>query len=119
MRLVAFIISLLLLDGAVEAETGWLVALAAVAGVAAFRLYPWRFFMPRPALDVRMASFVLAVLLAAGAVDATKDWLIAMSIVSGVAAFMPGIISLDGGDNHHWRGRWGRREWRWDREPWR
>ncbi len=119
MRVLAFVISLLLLGGAVETESAWLVALSVVAGIAAFRLYPWRFFIPRPTFDVRMASFVLAVLLAVGAVDATKDWLIAMSIVSGVAAFMPGVISLEGGDDRHWRGRWGRRAWRWDRELWR
>jgi hypothetical protein len=120
MRLVAFILSFLLLGGAIDAETSSLVVLAIVAGAAAFRLYPWRLFVPRPVLDVRMASFVLALLLAAGAVDATKDWLIAMSAVSGVAAFFPGIVSLEEEGRRGARhGRWGHNKWRWDREPWR
>lgn len=134
MRLAVFIISLLLLAGSVDATTGWLVALAALAGIAAFRLYPWRLFVPRPTFDVRMASFVLALLLALGVVDATKDWLIAMTAVSGVAAFMPGIINLDGRRDGDWwshcddggdrrsrrfERRWRRWERRFDREAWR
>jgi hypothetical protein len=112
--MLAFVLSLLLLGGAVDADAGWLVALAAVSGIAAFRLYPWRFFVPRPVLDVRMASFVLALVLAAGAVDATKEWLIAMSAVSGVAAFMPRLVSLE--DRGRRRGHRGGRDWRWEWE---
>lgn len=135
MRLAVFIISLMLLAGTVDATTGWLAVLASLAGIAAFRLYPWRLFIPRPTFDVRMASFVLALLLAFGAVDATKDWLIAMSAVSGVAAFMPGIMSLEDrrGERGNWWGscdgsdrrsrrlerRWRRWEQRFDREAWR
>ena len=69
------------------------------------------------------ASFVLAVLLLAGAVDANKDWLIALSAITGVAAFMPGLISLDGNvdrPSRRWRaGRWrARRRYRsWDQSP--
>jgi hypothetical protein len=120
MRLLAFVLALLLLAGTVEPTHGWLIVLVVLSGIAAFRLRPWR-LGARPALDVRLASFVLAALLLAGAVDATKDWLIVMAAVSGVAAFMPGLVSLDERDesSKRWRGRFGRREWRWDREPWR
>ncbi len=121
MRLLTFLLSLLLLAGALEANTLWLTVLASLAGTAAFRLYPWRLFIPRPVLDVRMASFVLSMLLLVGVAAATKDWLIVMAAVAGAAAFMPGLVSLEDRSepSKRWRGRFGRREWRWDREPWR
>jgi hypothetical protein len=128
MRILAFVLALLLLAGTVDPTQGWLIVLVVLTGVAAFRLRPWYGFAPRPALDVRMASFVLAVLLLAGTVEANKDWLIALSSVTGVAAFMPRIISLSGGGEgdwrwHHWRGarrRYGRR-WvvDWEGDEWR
>jgi hypothetical protein len=71
-----------------------------------------------------MASFVLAVLLLAGTVDANRDWLIALSAVTGVAAFMPHVLTLDG--RHHarwWRRTYRRRyagPWRdWEGDGWR
>jgi hypothetical protein len=128
-RILAFILALLLLGGNIDPAKGWLITLVVITGISAFRLFrPWRGFWPRPVLDVRMASFVLAVLLFAGAVDANKDWLIALSAVTGVAAFMPGLVSLDGrsddGPWRHWRGarRRGRRHdwaWDWEGDDWR
>jgi hypothetical protein len=122
MRLLAFVLSLLLLAGSVDATQGWLIVLVVLTGVSAFRVRPWRFGL-RPALDVRMGSFLLAVLLLAGAMDPTKDWLIVLSAVTGVAAFMPGLVSLDERGRRDGRGRWDHRwhrgEWRWHREPWR
>jgi hypothetical protein len=121
MRILAFVLSLLLLAGTVDPTRGWLITLVVLTGVAAFRLRPWR-FVARPALDVRLGSFVLAVLLLAGTMDPTKDWLIVLSAVTGVAAFMPGLISLeDRGDRRGWSNRewrWRRIERRWDRGAW-
>lgn len=111
MRIAAFVISLVLLGGAADPTRGWLIALVVLSGAAAMRMSPWWPFDLRPALDLRMASFVLALLLLAGAVDATRDWLIAMSVISGLAAFMPGIVSLDSGDRGRRRGRHRWREW--------
>ncbi len=135
MRLLAFIIALLLLAGTIDPTRGWLIALVVITGVAVFRPRPWNPFHLRPAVDVRLASFVLAVLLLAGTVDATRDWLIGLSIVTGVAAFMPRVIAFDiFGERErrrwwmdcvpNWRweqasDRWGeraQRDWdRWDR----
>jgi hypothetical protein len=123
MRLLAFVLALLLLAGTVDATRGWLIVLVVLTGVAAFRLRAWRPLDFRPALDVRMASFVLAVLLLAGTVEATRDWLIALSAATGVAAFMPRVLSLEQDRGHRrWRGharRWREemRAWRWD-EDW-
>jgi hypothetical protein len=129
MRIAAFVLALLLLAGNVEPTKGWLIVLVVFTGLAAFRMRPWYGFVPRPALDVRMASFVLAVMLLAGAVEANKDWLIALSAVTGVAAFMPNLVSLSGGggrDDWHWRHwreprrrddrRWA---WDWEGDEWR
>jgi hypothetical protein len=109
MRLAAFIISLLLLGGAIDPTAGWLATLTALTGIAAFRINVFWPFSPRPALDVRMASFVLAVLLLAGTVEATQGWLIALSVATGVAMVCPGIVSVDSE-------RRDRRRWeRWER----
>jgi hypothetical protein len=120
MRLAAFILSLLLLAGTVEATTGWLAAVAVFTGLAAFRLHLFWPFAPRPAFDVRMAAFVLALLLVAGAVDPTRGWLIGLTIATGVAMVCPGIISIDGDRG---RRRWQRRRWdrwaAWDAESFR
>jgi hypothetical protein len=122
MRLLAFIIALLLLAGTVDPTRGWLIALVVVSGLAFVRP---RFGDPlrlRPAFDIRCASFVLAVLLLAGTIDATRDWLIGMAIVSGVAAFMPRLLSIDLSGHSDERRRWswfehgrGRRQERWAR----
>jgi hypothetical protein len=123
-------LALLLLAGSVDASREWLIVLVVLTGIAAFRLRPWRFDV-RPALDMRMGSFVLAILLLAGTIDPTRDWLIALSAVTGVAAFMPGILNLEDrrdswsgrceGSDRRWRRferRWKRFERRWEREAW-
>jgi hypothetical protein len=99
MRLVTFIIALLLLAGTVDPTRGWLIALVVVSGLAAMRWRSWRPFSLRPAIDLRLAAFVLAVLLLAGTIDATRDWLIALSIVSGLALFMPRAFGRWGSDS--------------------
>lgn len=123
MRILAFVLALLLLAGAVDPAQSWLIALVTVSGIAAFRLRPWHGFVPRPVLDVRMAAFVVAVLLLAGTVDANKDWLIVLSIVTGGAAFMPGALSLDVGGRpqraRRWREQWpSRSEWTSKSQGW-
>ena len=135
MRVIGFIIALLLLDGAVEPTQGWLIALVVVTGLAVFRPRPWSPLHLRPAIDVRLVAFVLAVLLLAGTIEPTRDWLIGLSIATGVAAFMPRVVALDlfgENDRHSWwavcapgsrwetsASGWGRRaerEWdRWER----
>jgi hypothetical protein len=127
MRILAFVLALLLLAGNVEPTKGWLIVLVVLTGLAAFRMRAWQGFVPHPALDVRMAAFVLAVMLLAGAVEANKDWLIALSAVTGVAAFMPNIISLSGGGGRddwnwgRWRGPRRARRWvaDWEGDDWR
>ncbi|MEX2246384.1 MAG: hypothetical protein WEC75_06830 [Dehalococcoidia bacterium] len=122
MRLGAFIVALLLLAGSVDPTRGWLIALVVLSGFAALRPRFGASLRVRPVIDARLASFVLAVLLLAGTVDATRDWLIAMAAVSGVAAFFPRMFSIDldrrDDRRHRWRERW-HREWNWDfDEPW-
>ena len=122
MRLLAFVLALLLLAGEVDPTRGWLIALVVLTGIAAFRIRPWRGLNLRPALDVRMGSFVLAVLLLAGVIDPVKDWLIVLAAVTGVALFMPKLVSLDYRESRaiHWR-RHSRRNIDWtfsDGEPW-
>jgi len=130
MRILAFVLALLLLAGNIDPTRGWLIALVVITGISAFRLLrPPYGFLPRPVLDVRMGSFVLAVMLLAGTVEANKDWLIALSAVTGVAAFMPGLVSLDAGrDDRPWV-RWHssrrrghrRHDWvvDWEGDDWR
>ena len=95
MRLATFIIALLLLAGTVDPTQGWLIALTVVAGLAAFRPRFWGALSLKPAIDFRLATFVFAVLLLAGAIEPTKDWLIGLTIVSGIAMVCPKIISVD------------------------
>lgn len=129
MRLAAFVLALLLLAGTVDPTRGWLITLVVLAGLAALRPRFWTWFDVRPAVDLRLASFVLAVLLLAGTVDPTRDWLIALAAVTGAALCMPRIIAFDffGRDYGRYRSpRWERRfnrsderadrEWaRWER----
>jgi len=116
MRLLAFVLALLLLAGNIEPTRGWLITLVVLTGLAAVRPRFWSPFDLRPRIDARLASFVLAILLLAGAVDPTRDWLIALAAVTGVAAFMPRVFALDGflGFDHGWRRRHGRWNWQWD-----
>ena len=94
MRLLTFIIALLLLGGAVEPTRGWLIALVVLSGLAAVRWRSWRPFTLRPAFDVRLATFVLAVLLLAGVIGPTRNWLIGLSVAAGIAMAMPRLFSL-------------------------
>lgn len=109
--LIAFIIALLLLAGTVAPTQGWLIGLVVASGASAMRLRPWAPLRLRPALDLRMAAFVLSILLLAGTIDATRDWLIGLSIATGLATFMPRLISLEGHDH---RDRGSRRWQRWE-----
>jgi len=110
MSLAAFIIALLLLAGTVEPTQGWLIALTVLSGIAALRPRFWLLpFDLRPALDARLVTFVIAVLLLAGAIDATRDWLIALSVLAGLGAFMPRLFFgwLHERPRRRWRGvRW-------------
>jgi hypothetical protein len=114
MRLIAFIISLLLLAGTVDPTQGWLIALTVVTGLAVFRPRFWHGLSLRPAVDVRLAAFVLATLMLMGVADTTKDWLIGLTIVTGVAMIMPRIVHIDlfGEEpRHNWC------DWTWDVRP--
>ena len=118
MAFVAFVIALLLLAGMVDVADGWLIALTVVSGLAAVRFVDSDGVPVRLRLDVRLAAFALAALLLAGVIDPTKDWLIALSVVTGVAAFMPRIVAFDR------RRRWPDSrsytnwDWNWDDEFW-
>ena len=126
MRLLTFILALLLLAGTVDPTRGWLIAVTVVSGLAAFGWRSWRPLALRPALDARVAPFVIAVLLLAGAVEPTRDWLIGLSIAAGIAMVMPRLFRLDGDFGVHelafarrrhraWRARWSG----WDGDDWR
>jgi hypothetical protein len=119
MRLAAFIVSLLLLAGSVEPVQGWLITLVVLTGLAAFRVHVFWPFSWRPALDVRMAAFVLAVLLLAGTIDATRGWLIVTTIATGVAMTCPGLLSIDDGGPRPWRWRARRHRIAWHGERFR
>ena len=97
MRLVTFIIALLLLAGSVDPTRGWLIALVVVSGLAAIRWRTWAPFSFHPAIDLRLATFVIAVLLLAGTIDPTRDWLIVLSVISGLALFTPRMFGMWGG----------------------
>jgi hypothetical protein len=107
MRIATFVISVLLLAGSVDPTEGWLVALAVVAGLSAAHWRAWRPFDLRPDLDLRLAAAVIAVLLAASVIEPTQGWLIALTVISGVALFAPRLISA--GPRHR---RWLRSYWR-------
>jgi hypothetical protein len=106
MRLGAFIVALLLLAGTVDPTQGWLIALTVITGIAVMRPRFGRGLSIRPAIDVRLAAFVLSVLLLAGTIEPTKDWLIGLTIATGIAMVAPKIISVD---------LWGERERRRER----
>lgn len=112
MRLFAFILALLLLAGSVDPSRGWLITLVVVTGLVAVRPRPWNWLHVRPAMDLRIVSLVLAVLLLAGTVDPTRAWLIALTVVTGLAMMMPrfGIDLFRFNDDHDEH-----RGWRWQR----
>lgn len=124
MRLFTFIIALLLLAGSIDPTRGWLIALTVVSGLAAVGWRSWRPLSPRPHLDVRIAPFVIAVLLLAGAVAPTRDSLIGLSVAAGIALVMPRVFRLDADFERHIGFGRGRRAWRagwsgWDGDDWR
>jgi hypothetical protein len=114
MRLLAFIISLLLLAGTVDPTDGWLIALAVVTGIAVFRPRFRDGLSIRPAIDLRLASFVFATLLVAGAIEPTKDWLIGLTFVTGFAMVTPRLIHVDLFGEDERRGWCDWRDWRWE-----
>ncbi len=117
MRLAAFIIALLLLAGSVDPSRGWLIALVVVTGLGALRVHVWRPWHLQPAVDIRLAAFVIAALLLAGAIDPTRGWLIALTVVSGLMMVSPHALSIDlFGVNH--RRRSSQRWWRNDARDW-
>jgi outer membrane murein-binding lipoprotein Lpp len=107
MRLFAFIVALLLLAGSIDPTRGWLIALVVATGLSAIRPRFWNWFNVRPAIDLRMAAFVLAVLLLAGTVDPTRAWLIALSVVTGLAMVMPRAFGLGWSGGYRDDGGWG------------
>ena len=119
MRLFAFIVALLLLAGSIDPTRGWLITLVVVTGIAALRPGFWSPWRLRPRIDLRLASFVIAVLLLAGTVDPTRNWLIGLTVATGLATFAPRMFSIDlfgSGGDRGWCG-WGRHDWR-SNAPW-
>jgi hypothetical protein len=116
-RLFAFILVLLLLAGSVDATRGWLIALVVVTGISALRPRFWNWFRVRPSNDLRLVSFILAILLLAGVVDPTRDWLIALTVVTGLALTAPGfgidLLGLNRHDHNDYGWRWRRRAGKW------
>jgi len=125
MRLATFVIALLLLAGSIDPTKGWLIALVVLAALAVARPFRRGLLDLRPNLEIaRVATLTLAALLLAGTIEPTRDWLIALTAVAGVSAFMPGLF----GGGSHWddlrpwprvsrHGRHGDRfdkEWAWD-----
>jgi outer membrane murein-binding lipoprotein Lpp len=103
LRIAAFVIALLLLAGSIDPTRGWLIALVVLTGMAALRLRPEPWIRIRPALDMRLAALIVSTMLLAGAVDATRDWLIVLSVVTGLAAFFPRIIAVPGSHDGDFR----------------
>jgi hypothetical protein len=127
MRIAVFVIALLLLAGSVAPTQGWLITVVVLSGIAALRPRFSTWLRLRPRLDLRLATFIIAVLLLAGAVDPTRGWLIALSAVSGAAMIAPGLLSIGGSGGGWRRDRRARRsdDWcgtswaSWDAEFWR
>jgi len=117
MRLFAFIVALLLLAGWMDPTRGWLTTLVVVTGLAAVRPRFWNWFHMQPTNDLRLVSFILAILLLAGVVDPTRDWLIALTVVTGLAMTTPSfgmhLLGFNRHDDHAHGWRWRRRAGRW------
>lgn len=118
MRIAAFVISLLLLAGAMDATQGWFIVLTVLTGLAALRPRPWAPLRLKPALDLRLAAFVLAALFAFEVMEPTRDWLIVLTAVMGAAAFWPGLVSLDADRGIEFGRPRGRRWSAWVRDDW-
>lgn len=117
MRIGAFVVALLLLAGDIDPTRGWLIALVVLTGLAFTRLHHSGIWHWRPPVDTRLAAFVLAILLLAGTVDPTRDWLIGLTVVTGIAAFAPRLFALDAPRGGDWRMRHRRFDWdRWERK---
>ena len=64
----------------------------------------------------RLAIFIIAVMLLAGAVEPTKGWLIALVVLSGLHLFNIRPWRMFDGPSRHWHFRYGRPR-RWIEEP--
>jgi hypothetical protein len=87
----SFIIALLLTVDAMEPTGPWLVALAVLTGLDALRpRWSWSFSLNELFFAGRLAAFVIALLLAAGGLDpADEEWLVALTVLTGILAFVP------------------------------
>jgi hypothetical protein len=99
-RLTLFVIALLLVVDAIQPSPPWLVTLAVLSGIEAFRFRHW--FAGIPAV-LPLAVFVISLVLAVDAVDVTDGWLVTLAVLTGIDVFRP----------RHFRRRW------WSRERWR
>ena len=62
---------------------------------------------------IRLAVFIIALLLAVGAIDATDDaWLITLAVLSGVAVFWGGGLRPRFRRTRAWFDPW-HRDWDW------
>ncbi len=98
--LAVFVIALLLAIETIEPTGGWLVTLTVLSGVEAFGgggiggpvpIRPW---MPalinrRHRFAVGLTMFIIALLLAVDAVEPTPPWLVTITVLSGIQAFIP------------------------------
>ena len=109
----AFIISLLLAVDAIEPSGSWLVTVTVLTGLTVFPLrwwYSWSFDQLWSA--VGLAAFIIALLLTTGTLDsADEGWLIALTVLTGIMAFVPRPTPW-----WRWRSRywWGSRAWAGD-----
>ncbi|MEX1255764.1 MAG: hypothetical protein WEE64_15630 [Dehalococcoidia bacterium] len=99
-RVTLFIIALLLVVDAIQPSPPWLVTLAVLSGIEAFRFRHW--FAGFPAV-LPLTVFVISLLLAVEAVDVTDGWLVALAVLTGLDMVRP----------RHFRRKW------WSRERWR
>jgi hypothetical protein len=116
-----FAMALLLLAGWLDPSRFWLIYLVVLTGIDAFRWVPWRPLSLRPRLNLRMAPFVLSVLLLAGAIDPSRDWMIALTVAAGLAMVAPGLLSFEDRERDtriRWRRHRRREQTLWDGETW-
>jgi hypothetical protein len=94
-RVTLFIIALLLVVDAIQPSAPWLVTLAVLSGIEAFRLRNW-WFDDVPAL-LPLAVFIISLLLAVEAVEVTDGWLVALAVLTGIDMVRP---------RRFWRRKW-------------
>jgi hypothetical protein len=64
---------------------------------------------------LRLTIFIIAILLLAGAVDASRGWFIALTVLSGLQLFRIRPWRMFGGRTRHYNWSW--RSSRWAEEP--